>query len=338
MQAEEQSLAAWARARVGSDVDGQAWTTVAGDASGRRYFRLGLAPASVIAALSPPASEKNPEFLRVQSLLAAHGVPVPVIHAHDMQRGFFLLQDLGDATLLGKLQGSGGVRQYEHAFALLLQLARVPPTVGSNYDRALLTEEFSRFPRWFLQGLLPQAAAPPSGLLDALCERLICNALEQPIVLVHRDFHSRNLMLQDDGSLALIDFQDAVAGPVTYDLVSLLRDCYVRWPRAQVRKLALAHSARLQAQGLLDSVSEDQFLTWFDLMGLQRHIKVLGTFARLSLRDGKNAYLDDLPLVIRYVREVAAHCTTGEPAIAAFAEYFESLQDDIARQAWGGAL
>ena len=158
-------------------------------------------------------------------------------------------------------------------------------------------------------------------------------------MLVHRDFHSRNLMPQPDGQLAVIDFQDAVAGPVTYDLASLLRDCYIQWPAQRVNAWALAHRDELHREGLLQQVGDEQFLTWFDWMGLQRHIKVLGTFARLYLRDGKSAYLADLPLVITYVREILHKYADREAEFAAFSEWFDgSLLPLIKQQSWGAVL
>ena len=145
-------------------------------------------------------------------------------------------------------------------------------------------------------------------------------------------------MLQDDGQLAVIDFQDAVIGPVTYDLVSLLRDCYIRWPSSRVRKWALYHRDALQVAGHIESVSDEVFLRWFDWMGLQRHIKVLGTFARLYLRDGKVAYLQDLPMVVRYVRDVLAAYASREAAFAEFSAWFDSaLTPRIAGQPWSAA-
>jgi aminoglycoside/choline kinase family phosphotransferase len=174
--------------------------------------------------------------------------------------------------------------------------------------------------------------------VDTLLARLIDSALEQPRVLVHRDFHSRNLMLSGDDEIAVIDFQDAVVGPITYDLVSLLRDCYIHWPAAQVEGWALAYRDLLRAQGLAAGVEQGQFLLWFDWMGLQRHLKVLGTFARLFLRDGKSAYLDDLPLVIHYVMEITARYATDEPSFAEFGAWFElRLSPLIARQPWSSA-
>jgi hypothetical protein len=229
-------------------------------------------------------------------------------------------------------------RYYNQAGDLLLRMAAARPGGFGlpAYDETLLTEELARFPEWFVGSLLDFALTDDeAGCLAALWRVLLDNAAEQPRVLVHRDFHSRNLMCLADGELAVIDFQDAVIGPITYDLVSLLRDCYVSWPQDRVRTWALAHRDALQAAGHLESVGDERFLRWFDLMGLQRHIKVLGTFARLNLRDGKAAYLRDLPLVLSYVTDVVGMYAPKEPAIAAFANWFESrLAPRISEQSW----
>jgi len=165
---------------------------------------------------------------------------------------------------------------------------------------------------------------------------LIESALQQPQVLVHRDFHSRNLMVLGSGELAVIDFQDAVVGPITYDLVSLLRDCYIRWPAARVEHWALERHTLLQRRGQLHDVSGAEFLRWFDWLGLQRHIKVLGTFARLSLRDGKPGYLADLPLVVAYVEQTVQKYAEQEVVFAEFQQWFQQqLVPLIARQSWG---
>lgn len=312
---------------------------VAGDASNRRYFRLQWPGQSAMAVEAPPATEKNREFLAIRQLLERAAVRVPHLLAADLEQGFLLLEDLGDQLLLGELEESTADGHYAAALAILRQLAAIDRgalVTLPAYDRALLAEEFSRFPDWFLQRLLGLELTPAEQhLLAELDGLLIGSALAQPQVLVHRDFHSRNLMCLPDGELAVIDFQDAVVGPITYDLVSLLKDCYIRWPQERVAAWALAQRDALHGQGLLPSVSDATFLRWLDWMGLQRHLKVLGTFARLYLRDGKSAYLQDLPLVIEYIREVlAAHA--GETAVLDnFRDWFEQrLLPEIAQQSW----
>jgi aminoglycoside/choline kinase family phosphotransferase len=263
---------------------------------------------------------------------------VPALLGVDMDRGFLLLEDLGDRLLLPALDQASADGHYRRAFTVLADMAAAR-TDGMNlgaYDHALLSEELGRFQQWFVQGLLGYTpTATEQSLLRSLYAQLIDNALEQPHVLVHRDFHSRNLMLLDHDELAVIDFQDAVVGPVTYDLVSLLRDCYIQWPVAQVREWALVYRDLLRARGLLADTPDALFLRWFDWLGLQRHIKVLGTFARLYLRDGKSAYLDDLPRVIHYVLEIADAYAGEAPAFADFSTWFNlHLAPRIAQQPW----
>ena len=192
----------------------------------------------------------------------------------------------------------------------------------------MLSEELSRFSEWFCEGLLKiPLGETEQALLGELEEALIAAAQQQPQVFVHRDYHSRNLMLMPGGELGLIDFQDAVVGPLCYDLVSLLRDCYIRWSPLQVKNWALAYRGRLQAAGLPAGEDEGQFLRWFDWVGLQRHLKVLGNFARLSLRDDKHVYLRDIPLVSEYVQAVLAEYAE----FADFAQWYgEQVQPRIA--------
>jgi aminoglycoside/choline kinase family phosphotransferase len=333
-------LLPWALSSLGLASDGHTpvLTVVAGDASNRRYFRSRLAGQSYVLAQAPPATEKNEAFGAVREVLARAGVKVPALYAADMDRGYLLLEDLGDRLLLPELDAGSADHHYRSAFGVLRQIAALDADRLDipAYDQALLGEELSRFPTWFVEALLGYSPNDEErDLLQRFFARLIDSALEQPRVLVHRDFHSRNLMPQEDGQLAVIDFQDAVVGPVTYDLVSLLRDCYIQWPPGQVCDWALQQRDALHTQGLLPLVDDACFLRWFDWMGLQRHIKVLGTFARLYLRDGKSAYLDDLPLVIHYVLEILGKYAGEEAVFAEVNVWFSSqLSPLIARQDW----
>jgi aminoglycoside/choline kinase family phosphotransferase len=335
-----QELLPWALSELGlSDSDDlPALSVVAGDASARRYFRLALGTRSYVLVEAPPATEKNEAFVSVAGLLDAAGVKVPAVLGVDYDRGFLLLEDLGDQLLLPLLDVDTADGRYHQAFEVLVQMAAVDTasTGLGDYDRALLSEELGRFQEWFVQELLGYTpTVAEQGQLGSLLARLIDSALEQPRVLVHRDFHSRNLMLTGDDELAVIDFQDAVVGPITYDLVSLLRDCYIQWPVAQVQAWALTHRELLCSRGLAADIDQQQFLRWFDWMGLQRHLKVLGTFARLYLRDGKSAYLDDLPLVVHYVLEITNKYAADEPAFADFSAWFsQRLAPLIAQQPW----
>lgn len=313
---------------------------VAGDASARRYFRLCGADGkrTLILVDAPPDSQKNEAFLAVRELLADAAVRVPGLHAVDLQQGFLLLEDLGDELLLPRLTHASVDGWYARAGEMLQQFAAIPLASMAlpDYNSALLLEELGRFPEWFCERLLGLALSPGErSLLHELNGLLVGSALAQPRVFVHRDFHSRNLMVLPGERLAVIDFQDAVVGPVTYDLVSLLRDCYVRWPEPQVVDWALGHRDALYGLGLLPRVDDRTWLRWMDWMGLQRHLKVLGTFARLSLRDGKHGYLTDLPRVLGYVEDVLAAHAGDELAVSRFHDWFSQRVLAAARaQPW----
>lgn len=280
-------------------------TPLNGDAGFRCYFRLNCQP-TLLAVSAPPTHENNQAFVDIALLLRGQGVHTPVIFAVDYQHGYLLLEDFGDQLLLPLLNAQTVDALYLKAESALLAIQRAG--VGAHaippYDRRRLLDEMQLFPEWFVSRLLGvELDEGERQLLEQGFELLLDSALSQPAVLVHRDFHSRNLMLLANGDIGVIDFQDAVTGPLTYDLVSLLRDCYIRWPADVVSRRALNYFRRAVAAGIATPVSDKQFLRWFDLMGLQRHIKVLGIFARLYLRDGKVGYLHDLPLVIRYTLE-----------------------------------
>lgn len=306
-----------------------------GDAGQRRYFELPGQPA-VLAVDSPPASEPNRAFVDITLLLAAAGLPVARLYAVDFRRGFMLLEHLGGRPLRA-LYAERGNAALTPALELLPRLAALPPAgLGGlpRYDRPKLRAEMALFGDWFVSQLLGIALdSDEQALLETVYERLVVSALAQPQGFVHRDYHCRNLMVADrDQSVAMIDYQDGLVGPLCYDLVSLLKDCYWRWP-ASVVDAAVAgyYHAVVEPQAPLSLV---EFRRGFDWMGLQRHIKVLGIFARLHLRDAKSGYLDDLPLVIHYTRQVAA----SYPELAAFGDWFESrLMPVIASQPWFAA-
>ncbi|MDX1736160.1 MAG: phosphotransferase, partial [Halioglobus sp.] len=270
------------------------------------------------------------------------GVRIPALLDADLAHGYLLLEDLGDTLLLPRLAPGVVDQYYRRAFDILLLLAQADCSQAAlpDYDATLLQEELGRFPHWFVGELLGHSLSQTElALLRSLFDALVGSALEQPRVLVHRDFHSRNLMLPADGRLAVIDFQDAVRGPVTYDLVSLLRDCYVSWPAPRVRDWALHYRELLLRAAALDVADADTFLRWFDLMGLQRHIKVLGTFARLYLRDDKPGYLADLPLVLRYTLEILAKYAAEQPQCAEALRWFDTeLMPRARQQTWGAQL
>ncbi len=317
-------------------------TLIAGDASPRRYYRISLdtpsgAQQKTLIAVDSPPSEKNPEFLAVQALLSQGGVRVPQVLATDLERGFLLLEDLGNDLLLPALSDYSAGAWYAKAFSALDRMAGISCESAEipRYDRQQLMNELNLFRDWFVTKLL---AIPwndeSAAVFEALCNDLVRSALSQPSVLVHRDFHSRNLMCLPSGELAVIDFQDAVIGPVTYDPVSLLKDCYIAWPRRRQLAWLQSHQQTLEENHRVPPHDFAQWIVWFDLMGLQRHIKVLGIFARLYLRDGKAAYLNDLPLVMAYVRSVLSLYSTQQPNVSAFSQWFEELLPTIEGQSW----
>jgi aminoglycoside/choline kinase family phosphotransferase len=323
MDQRQQQLQDWAKTALKLSGAGECWKSVAGDASARRYFRLQDQPGrSWICMDAPPQTEKNAEFVDIRERLEHGGVRVPALLAADIEQGFMVLEDLGDRLLISSLSSSSVDARYQQAMAMLLAV-QASPTAGQLpiYAAPVLGEELSRFSEWFCAGLLEIELSPAvRGMLGQLADHLIEQACEQPRVLVHRDYHSRNLLVLPDDSLATIDFQDALVGPLCYDLVSLLKDCYVCWPDQQVRRWALDYREQLMALDRPAGADPQQFLRWFDWIGLQRHLKVLGNFSRLALRDGKDSYLQDIPLVLHYVQEVLARYEELESVLNWFGE------------------
>lgn len=284
--------------------------TVAGDASFRRYFRVFEGEERYIAMDAPPAHEDLKPFLTMAWTLRDCGVNVPEVLEVDQERGYLLLSDLGDRLYLNELDTNTVERLYGDALdALELIQTRGPrdESVLPPYDQARLRAEMALFSDWLLGRHLGLAMdAGEQAAIDSAMDVLVENALDQPRVCVHRDYHSRNLMVVEENSPGVLDFQDAVVGPITYDLVSLLRDCYIAWPRGRVEDWALEYRSRDRVAELTGDVDDEQWLRWFDLMGIQRHLKASGIFARLCHRDGKPGYLRDIPRTLRYVAEAGA--------------------------------
>jgi hypothetical protein len=279
---------------------------VSGDASFRRYFRARGEEGSWIAVDAPPEHEDCEPFIAIAQGWLTQGVPVPRVIASDLEQGFMLLDDFGDRLLLPALDAGSVEAHYAQALEVLRQIQRTTQPQLPPYDRVMLAREMALFPEWFLTRLLGLELSDEEYTLVGLVAKLLIeSALAQPQVSVHRDYHSRNLMLRADQGLGVIDFQDAVKGPVTYDLVSLLRDCYVDWPDEQVRFWVETFRQRLLKDGV-DVAESALFQQQFDLMGMQRHLKVLGIFSRLWLRDGKEGYLDDLPRTLSYLYRASA--------------------------------
>jgi len=277
---------------------------VSGDASFRRYFRVTTAGGQKWVAMdAPPELENCRPFVELAEQLLSLGLHVPGIHAQNIDRGFLLLEDLGTLHYLDALDESTADRLYGDALGALAVVQACAPVAGLPvYDKALLLREMGLFREWLLVRYLGvKLADEQDRILDEAFDLLVDNALEQPQVCVLRDFHSRNLMVSDAPNPGILDFQDAVYGPVTYDLVSLLKDCYIDWSSERVESWALGYFRLAVQTGVLKNETEAHFLRWFDLMGVQRHLKAAGIFARLHVRDGKSGYLGDIPRTLGYI-------------------------------------
>lgn len=319
----EQEIRRWLRECLGGDRDDI--TTVSGDASFRRYYRHRRGTSSWIVMDAPPAQESCTEFVAIARHLRMLGLQAPEVYASDFERGLLLLSDLGDRQYLGELNADSADRLYGTALDVLerLQTDRALLATLPPYDEALLRDEMALFGEWFLGHHLSLDTEDWAPILAPAEDRLVANALEQPTVMVHRDYHSRNLMILEGEAPGILDFQDAVVGPVTYDLVSLLRDCYIVWPPERVEAWLQAYRQRPNIVALIGEVDADRWRRWFDLMGLQRHLKCAGIFARLYYRDGKPGYLKDIPLTVQYLIEASA-------AYPEFADLHRLLTDRIA--------
>lgn len=277
-----------------------------GDAGFRRYFRFVKDNQSHIAVDSPVEKCNNAAFIYMQKQLQSVGVNVPDVLAFDEQKGFMCLSDLGCQELSTVLTTQNMASYYQQAILLLPKIASIPQQNLPIYDKAFIQIELDIFNEWLLnEHLNIQLSTAEQKQLQTCFDFIINSALGQPKVVMHRDFHSRNLM-RVDNELAVIDFQDAVIGPITYDVVSLLRDCYVKWPVEQIAPLFNAFTQLMLQQFSLEHISPEQWQKWFDLMGLQRHIKASGIFARLYHRDGKSGYLADIPLTLSYIVDISA--------------------------------
>jgi aminoglycoside/choline kinase family phosphotransferase len=284
------------------------------DASFRRYFRLDVAPAlraklgdTLIAMDAPPQRENVPAFIHVDGLLRDAGVTVPAIVAENVEQGFLLLSDLGTTTYLQRLDVDNAPFMYSDAIDALIkfQLAS-QPGVLPEFDRAFVLREMNLFPEWYVEKHLGITMTDKQrDSLDKVFEAITANVLAQQQVYMHRDFHSRNLMFMDQGNPGVLDFQDAVYGPVTYDLASLMRDAYIQWDEEFVLDWVVRYWQSAKQVGLPVNPDIDAFYRDFEFMALQRHLKILGIFCRLNYRDGKNIYLGDLPTVLDYVRKTA---------------------------------
>ena len=282
------------------------------DASFRRYFRVFSAAGTHVVMDAPPGREDVRPYLNVTVMLETAGVHVPRVFEWDVDRGLILLEDLGTRPYLPALKADGDADLlYRDALKALADIQvrgresalQLPP-----YDREVLVREMALMPEWFCARHLQLELTRAQGeMLTAAFEFLVAEALAQPQVFVHRDYHSRNLLITKERNPGVIDFQDALRGPVGYDLVSLLKDCYISWPRSRVEGWVREYRLMVHERAARSAGANDaQMLHWFDVIGIQRHLKVLGIFARLWYRDGKSGYLNDLPLTLRYVVDACA--------------------------------
>jgi aminoglycoside/choline kinase family phosphotransferase len=320
------SISAWLASLAAPVVHPASLRPASADASFRRYFRVdGADGNSYIVMDAPPPQENVERFVNVADILRKTGVTVPQVYAQDLDHGFLLLGDLGATTYLNQLNNDSASKLYLHAIdALVLMQVGSQPDVLPEYDRATLLRELMLFPEWYVGKhlgltLTDKQNAALNGVFDALLAR----ALAQPQVIVHRDYHSRNLMVLAAGNPGILDFQDAVYGPITYDIVSLLRDAYVQWDEEMVLDWAIRYWERARRAGLPVSPDIDGFYQDFEYMGVQRHLKILGIFARLHHRDGKDHYLNDMPLVLHYLRKAAARYKP----LAPLSRLFDELED-----------
>ena len=294
------------------------------DASFRRYFRASLPDGrSYVVMDAPPDREDCRPFVHVARLLRAAGVHAPEVHAEDLAQGFLLLADLGTQTYLQALNADNAARLLGEATDALLrwQLATRPGELPP-YDEALLRREMNLFPEWYVSRHLGvELSNAQKAELEGIYRLLVKSALAQPAVYVHRDYMPRNLMVSEPNP-GVLDFQDAVLGPITYDMVSLLRDAFVSWDEERVLDWSVRYWEKAKRAGLPVQTGFAEFWRAFEWMGLQRHLKVLGIFARINYRDGKPKYLEDAPRFIRYARAVSERYA----ALAPLARLLDELE------------
>lgn len=311
---------AWTRATLGDP--SLVLQPASSDASFRSYWRTHHDGRSWIVMDSPPSKEDPRPWVKIGAQLAAAGLHVPAVYAQDLEQGFLLIEDLGSRLYLSELNDTNVDALYSDAMDALLHMqTRMAYRDLPPFDRHVLVLGLEVMPEWFLGRHLEHTPdCTEWDVLEAAFELIIRNAEDQPRCFVHRDFHSRNLLIVDRNNPGIIDFQGALAGPMTYDLASLLRDAYIAWPRERVEGWVESYRHRLRNEGAIDDdVSAEQFLRWFDLTGLHRHVRVLGQFYRLWYRDGKPGYLADVPRVYHYVTSVARRY----PELHAFADLIE---------------
>ncbi|KTD13586.1 putative phosphotransferase [Legionella gratiana] len=282
-------------------------TSLAGDASFRRYFRLQYNGLTYVVMDAPPGKEDLEPFIRIAQTLKKAGIPIPEIIAVNLKQGFLLLSDLGDQLLLSDLRLETANKYYHQAIETLIKIqsCSIHDPMLPSFDKLHMLKEMNLCNEWFFKSYLAlDLNQEELTLVQQTMDWVATEVAQQPLTFIHRDYHSRNLMLIKERSevvLGVIDFQDAMCGPLTYDLVSLLKDCYIAWPRTQI--LEWVNFFYTKQSIAANHYSLPEFIRAFDLCGLQRHLKVLGIFCRLYLRDNKPGYIKDLPLTLKYVLE-----------------------------------
>lgn len=330
-----QMLVDWLEQELPALFAGQGWGEVppaslspaSSDASFRRYFRWQAGERTFIVMDAPPPQEDCRPFVRMAELLAEAGVHVPQVLLADLSRGFLLLSDLGRQTYLDVINADNANALFEDALQALVAFQRLPrPAEFPEYDRALLKRELQLFPDWYVaRELRTEFTATQQQAWERICELLIDSALAQPQVLVHRDYMPRNLMLSTPNP-GVLDFQDAVWGPVTYDVTSLFKDAFLSWPQARVETWLQRYYQLAGEAGIALPSSFAEFQRASDLMGVQRHLKVIGIFARICHRDGKPKYLGDLPRFFAYIDEVLSR----RPELAELGQLLAQLRQSTA--------
>ncbi|NWE19582.1 aminoglycoside phosphotransferase family protein [Pseudomonas sp. P7548] len=298
-------------------------TAASSDASFRRYFRWEGGDHTFIVMDAPPPQENCKPFVDIAHLLAKSGINVPKIYAEDLPRGFLLLNDLGRKTYLDVIDDKNADQLFADAIDSLLAFQQLPMDAPlPSYDVALLRRELELFPEWYVRRHLGiELDTRQQTLWQRVSDQLIDSALAQPKVLVHRDYMPRNLMISEPNP-GVLDFQDAVYGPVTYDITCLFKDAFLSWPAVRVREWQRGYWQRAQQAGIAVQADFDEFLRASDLMGVQRHLKVIGIFARICHRDGKPRYLADVPRFFAYIEAVLA----DRPELSDLAELLTSLR------------
>ena len=326
-----QHLKVWLDEQLANLYAAQGWgivppatlTAASSDASFRRYFRWEGAGKSFVVMDAPPPQENCKPFVDIAFLLAKSGINVPKIYAEDLERGFLLLNDLGNKTYLDVIDSENADDLFKDALQALLAFQQLPMVAPlPSYDAALLRRELELFPEWYVKRELGiELDSAQQALWQQVSDLLIDSALAQPKVLVHRDYMPRNLMLSEPNP-GVLDFQDAVYGPVTYDVTCLFKDAFLSWPEERVRGWLQLYWQQAGALGIPVQPDFEEFLRASDLMGVQRHLKVIGIFARICHRDGKPRYLGDVPRFFAYIEAVVAR----RPELAALGELLTSLR------------